>query len=132
MLPYSVLFDRTKARSVAGDIRWVIVRVMHYKQAKDHVRRPWKLALTLCCALLLVFGATVQVAHVHTAADVSHAGCALCATAHVVISLAAPVTVPLPVRQMAAPVVDLQPTFARRFLHFSLYTRPPPVDIAFS
>jgi hypothetical protein len=40
--------------------------------------------------------------------------------------------VPLPVRQMAAPVVDLQPAFARRFLDFSLYTRPPPVDIAFS
>jgi|ERR1700677_2412757 len=105
---------------------------MHDKQAREHVRRPWKLALALCCALLLVFGATVQVAHVHAAADVSHAGCALCATAHVVISPAAPVTVLLPVRQMAAPVVDLQPTFTRRFLDFSLYTRPPPVDIAFS
>ena len=111
---------------------WVIVGVMHYKQAKEHVRHPWKVVLALCCALLLVFGATVQVAHVHTAADVSHAGCALCVTAHVVISPAAPVTVPLPARQMAAPVVDLQPTFARRFLDFSLYTRPPPVAIAFS
>jgi hypothetical protein len=40
--------------------------------------------------------------------------------------------VPLPERQMAAPVVALQPAFARRFLDFSLYTRPPPVDIAFS
>src|ERR1700684_2565802 len=105
---------------------------MHHKQGRDHVRRPWKIALALCCALLLIFGATVQVAHVHTAADVSHAGCALCATAHVVISPAAPVTVPLPVRQMAAPVVDLQSAFSHRFLDFSLYTRPPPVDIAFS
>jgi hypothetical protein len=105
---------------------------MHYKQAKDHVRHPWKLALALCCALLLIFGATVQIAHVHTSADASHAGCALCVTAHVVISPAVPVAVPLPARQMAALVVDLQPTFARRFLDFSLYTRPPPVDIAFS
>jgi hypothetical protein len=105
---------------------------MHYKQAKDHVRHPWKAALALCCALLLVFGATVQVAHVHTAADMSHAGCALCATAHVVISPAAPVTVPLPARQTTVQVVDLQPTFARQYLDFSLYTRPPPVDIAVS
>jgi len=105
---------------------------MPYKPAKEHVRRPWKVALALCCALLLVFGATVQIAHIHTAAGASHAGCALCVTAHVVISPAAPVTVPLPARQMAAPVVDLQPTFARRFLDFSLYTRPPPVALAFS
>src|SRR5277367_975274 len=105
---------------------------MRYKQAKEHVRHPWKVALALCCALLLLFGATVQIAHVHTSADVSHAGCALCATAHVVISPAAPLTVPLPAGQMAAPVVDVQPTFARRLLDFSLYTRPPPVDIAFS
>jgi hypothetical protein len=104
---------------------------MHYKQARDHVRHPWKLALALCCTLLLIFGATVQVAHVHTAAEMSHAGCALCATAHVVVSPEAPMAAPLPVREMA-PVDDLQPEFARRFLDFSLYTRPPPVDIAFS
>ena len=107
------------------------MRVMHYKQAKDHVRH-WKLALALCCALLLIFGATVQVAHVHTATDVSHAGCALCATAHVAIASTAPIAVPVAARQMAAPVADLQPAFARRSLNFSLYTRPPPVDIAFS
>jgi hypothetical protein len=105
---------------------------MHHKQAKARVRQPWKVALALCCALLLVFGATVQVAHFHTAADLSHGGCALCATAHVVVSPAAPVTVPLPARQMTVQVVDLQPAFPRRFLDFYLYTRPPPVDIAFS
>jgi hypothetical protein len=33
---------------------------------------------------------------------------------------------------MAAPVVDLQSAFSHRFLDFSLYTRPPPVEIAFS
>src|ERR1700677_932894 len=105
---------------------------MHNKQGRDHVRRPWKIALALCCALLLIFGATVQVAHVHSSADVSHAGCALCATAHVVVSPAAPIAVPLVARQSAAPVVDLQTACARRFLDFSLYTRPPPVDSAFS
>lgn len=105
---------------------------MQSRQAKDRVRHPWRLALALCCALLLVFGATAQVVHIHSAADVSHSGCALCATAHVVISPAAPVTVTLAVRQTGALVVDLQTAFARQSLDFSLYTRPPPADIAFS
>ena len=102
------------------------------KPPNAQVRRSWKIALAVFCALLLIFGATVQVVHVHTSADVSHAGCALCATAHVVVSPAAPVAVPAVGRQIAAPVVDLQPAYARRFLHCSLYTRPPPVDSAFS
>src|SRR5580704_15382818 len=105
---------------------------MHDKQARDRARHPWRLALALCCALLLLFGATVQVAHVHTPADVSHSGCALCATAHIVISPAAPVAAPLVARQAAAPVLDLQSAFAHRLLNFSLYTRPPPVAIPFA
>ena len=105
---------------------------MHDMQGKEHARHPWRIALALCCALLLIFGATIQVAHVHTAAELSHAGCALCATAHVVISPAAPVAAPLAVIQRVTPVVDLQTTLPQRFLDFSLYTRPPPVDIAFS
>ena len=96
------------------------------------MRHPWRLALALGCALLLVFGATLQVAHFHTQADVSHSGCALCATAHVVISPAAPLAIPLAARRMSAPIVDQQSAFAHRFLDFSLYTRPPPVAIAFS
>jgi hypothetical protein len=105
---------------------------MHDMQGKEHARHPWRIALALCCALLLIFGATIQVAHVHTAAEVSHAGCALCATAHVVISPAAPVAAPLAVRQRVTQVVDLQTALPHRFLDFSLYTRPPPADIAFS
>src|ERR1700689_4320485 len=85
---------------------YVIVIVMHDKQARDHARHPWRFVLALGCALLLVFGATVQVAHVHTPADVSHSGCALCATAHVVISPAAPLTVSVAVPQRTTPLVD--------------------------
>jgi hypothetical protein len=105
---------------------------MRDKQAKDHVRHPWKLALALGCALLLIFGATVQIAHVHNAAGVSHSCCTLCATAYVFISPEAPVAVSLAARQTATPVPALQLAFARRFLDFSLYTRPPPVGIALS
>jgi hypothetical protein len=131
-----VLFDRTHATRSGRRRGYVIVIEMLGKQAKDHVRhprrQPWRLALALCCALLLIFGATVQVAHVHSAADVSHAGCALCATAHVVVSSVAPVAVPFAAKQATTPVVDLEPSFARRFLPFSLYTRPPPAAIAFA
>ena len=52
---------------------------MHDKQGKEHARHPWRFALALCCALLLVFGATIQVAHVHTAAEsISRRVCSLC------------------------------------------------------
>jgi len=105
---------------------------MHHKPCKERERHPWRLALALCCALLLVFGATIQIAHDHSVEGVSHTGCALCATAHAVISPATPATIPLAARQTTAPVVDLQPAFAHRLSDFSLYTRPPPVAIAFS
>jgi hypothetical protein len=105
---------------------------MHDKQPKEHAKRSWLIALALGCAFLLVFAATIQVAHIHSAAQESHAGCALCATAHVVISPAVPVAAPVFIRQGTTQVVDLQPTFTRRFLDFSLYRRPPPVGIAFS
>ena len=106
--------------------------MMHDKQAKDHGRQRWTHLLAICCALLLIFGATVQVAHVHTPADVSHAGCALCAVAHVIVSPSAPVAISLPAREMANAVLDAEPAYARSLLDFSRYTRPPPVAIAFS
>jgi hypothetical protein len=105
---------------------------MRCKQFKDYVRHLWKAAVVLCCALLLIFGTTLQVAHIHTPADVSHAGCALCATAHVVISPSTPLAIPLAARQTADPVADQQTGFPHRLLDFSLYKRPPPVAIAFS
>jgi hypothetical protein len=105
---------------------------MRNQQYKEREQHPWRLAIALCCALLLVFAATIQIAHVHSAEGVSHTRCALCATAHGVISPATPATIPLAAKQATAPVVDLQPAFARRFSDFSLYNRPPPVAIAFS
>jgi hypothetical protein len=105
---------------------------MHNKQCKEPERHSWRLAIALCCALLLVFAATIQIVHVHPVEGVSHNGCAVCSTVHAVISPATPATIPLAARQATAPVVDLQPAFARRFSDFSLYNRPPPVAIAFS
>jgi hypothetical protein len=105
---------------------------MLFSQSKADSRRPWRIAIALGCTLLLIFCATVQVAHVHTPADVSHPGCALCASAHVVIAPAAPLTVSVAVPQRTTVLVDRQIKFAHRYVDFSLYTRPPPVAVAFS
>jgi hypothetical protein len=105
---------------------------MHNKHGKNHGRHGWALVLAICCALLLVFGSTVQVVHVHSPEDVSHSGCSLCATAHVTVSPVTPVAVSVPVREHTVAVFDTEPAFAHSLLDFSLYTRPPPVAIAFS
>jgi hypothetical protein len=105
---------------------------MLFTQPKDHSRLPWRIAVALGCTLLLLLCTTIQVAHVHTPADVSHSGCALCASAHVVIAPAAPLTISVDVPQRATPLIDRQIKFAHRYVDFSLYTRPPPVAIAFS
>src|ERR1700743_1153753 len=105
---------------------------MLFMQSRDRSRRPWRIAVALGCTLLLLFCSTIQVAHVHTSADVSHTGCALCANAHVVMAPSAPLTVSVAVPRRATPLVARQIKFAHRYVDFSLYTRPPPVAIAFS
>ncbi len=105
---------------------------MHNKHGKIHSRHRWALVLAVCCALLLIFGSTVQVVHVHSPEDVSHSGCSLCATAHVTVSPAMPVAIAVPVQEHAVAVFDTEPAFTHSPLDFSLYTRPPPVAIAFS
>jgi hypothetical protein len=105
---------------------------MHNKHGKIHTGHRWALVLAICCALLLIFGSTVQVVHVHSPEDVSHSGCSLCATAHLTVSPAAPVVVALALREQSVAVFDTEPLFAHALLDFSLYTRPPPVAIAFS
>jgi len=105
---------------------------MRNKHGKIHSRHRWALLLALGCALLLIFGSTVQVVHVHSPEDVSHSGCSLCATAHVTVSPAAPVAVAVPVQAHTVAVFDTEPAFAHSLVDFSLYTRPPPVAIAFS
>jgi hypothetical protein len=102
---------------------------MRNKLIGNHVRCPWRVALVLGCALLLIFGSTLQITHTHSAAELSHAGCALCATAHAVISPANPVAVLFTARRTAAPVIDQQTAIAYQLLNFSLYKRPPPVAL---
>lgn len=85
----------------------------------------------LCCALIAC-AAIVQVGHVHPDGRAVQSDCALCHTAHVVVQPAIPQSLPPSVFVVAAILAALQPIRARHFSVFSLFTRPPPVDIAFA
>jgi proteasome lid subunit RPN8/RPN11 len=78
--------------------------------------------------LLVLIGTTLQVAHSHPD-NLSHADCALCATAHVVAHVVA---------TQAPPAVVLVAGAVHRFVPlpaaqatstFALFTRPPPPSL---
>ena len=91
----------------------------------------WAVLGFLCCALI-VFSGVVQVGHAHADGQAVQSDCALCHTAHVVVQPPIPQSLPHTVRIVARISTALQPIRARHFSLFSLFTRPPPVDIAFA
>ena len=98
--------------------------------SKPKIRVAWRLLLSLLCISLVIACGTIQVVHVHPQGDLSHADCALCATAHVNVQLAEmPVTL-----HHVAPVISgveaFTPATATQGVStFALFTRPPPVDL---
>lgn len=99
-------------------------------RSRSNANASWRIFLGICCIALIILGGTIHVAHFHAPGDAPDPGCTLCATAHVAISPAAPIVVPVRVPLVAAPVVDLQPARPRRFVVLSLYIRPPPLQVA--
>jgi hypothetical protein len=91
----------------------------------------WAVLGFLCCALI-VFSGVVQVGHTHADGRAVQSDCALCHTAHVVVRPPIPQPLPHTVRVVARISAALQPIRPRPFSAFSLFTRPPPVDIAFA
>jgi hypothetical protein len=91
----------------------------------------WAVLGFLCCALI-VFSGVVQVGHTHADGQAVQSDCALCHTAHVVVQPPIPQPLPYTVRVVARISAALQPMRPRPFSVFSLFTRPPPVDIAFA
>jgi hypothetical protein len=85
----------------------------------------------LCCALI-VCASILQVGHIHPDGQAVQSDCALCHTAHLVIQPSIPQSVPPIVRVVAAIATQVQPVHPRHYSLFSLFTRPPPVDIAFA
>ena len=98
------------------------------RRSNTKTQSTWKLLLALLCVVLVIACGTIQAIHVHPDADLSHADCPLCATAHVAVQAIEP-----PVTLHVAPVVSMVeaylPTIPSRTLTtFALFTRPPPVD----
>jgi hypothetical protein len=98
-------------------------------RSRSNANANWKILLGILCIALVVIGGTIHVAHFHAPGAAPDPGCALCATAHVAISPAAPIVLPVRVQLVAAILADLQPARPRRFVVFSLYIRPPPLQI---
>jgi hypothetical protein len=102
---------------------------MNSSSSRPKVQSSWRLLLALLCISLVVVCGTIQAVHVHTQGDITHADCALCATAHVSVQAAATTVMLL----HTAPVVSrvdafIAPTPALTLSTFALFTRPPPVD----
>jgi hypothetical protein len=98
------------------------------QSAKPNVLSSWRFIFALLCISLLVLGGTVQAVHSHPQGDVSHADCALCATAHVVAQVAAP-SVTLHITTVVSFVeAFIPPTRSSTLSTFALFTRPPPAN----
>jgi hypothetical protein len=97
-------------------------------RSKPKVQSSWRLVLALLCISLVIACGTIQAVHIHPHGDISHADCALCATAHVSVQVAElPVVLHItPIVSVVEPVVA--PKLTRTFSTFALFTRPPPVD----
>jgi hypothetical protein len=90
--------------------------------------RSWSVFVALLCVgLILAFG-VVQAVHVHQQGQLSHADCALCATAHHAVQVSA-----VAVAFQFTPIVAKVETFvapgrSATLFVFALITRPPPPD----
>jgi hypothetical protein len=111
-----------------GLLRYIRFNVNNLS-SRPKMRGAWRLLLSLLCISLVVACGTIQAVHVHPQGDISHADCALCATAHLSVQLAeTPVTL-----HPVAPVISgveafVAPTSTQTISTFALFTRPPPAD----
>jgi hypothetical protein len=106
-----------------------IVRAMQIEGTALHRRRSWRFLLGVLCIGLVILGSTVAVSHSHSPSGPAHADCALCVTAHIVVQPVA-AYIAIDVAQVFAPVlVPLSSAPCQNISPFSLFTRPPPVDV---
>ena len=101
-------------------------------KSKPRYRSTGTIVVALLCVLLAVCLGTIHAVHIHPDGDVSHADCALCATAHL-SAQTVPLFVTTLVTLAAAQLEATEPIVrSTTFSTFALYTRPPPVDALFA
>jgi hypothetical protein len=98
----------------------------------NRIRKPLWLAVGFLCIALVALTGVVQVVHTHADGGSGQLDCALCHTAHLVIQPSVPQSRPHLVWVEALAAVTPQPVSRQHLSVFSLFTRPPPVDLAFA
>lgn len=88
-----------------------------------------RVALACFCCALITFASIIQVEHVHLGAQ---SDCATCHAAHTVIAPPVPQSLPVTAWIVAAIIAALPFARARHSSQVSLFTRPPPVNVAFA
>ena len=92
---------------------------------------PWKMLVALLCVMLVVIGATVQVAHTHADGTADHADCSLCVAAHVGLQVSPTPIVAPAVTAVVARIEAFPPAALRSAVYtFALFTRPPPAYLS--
>jgi hypothetical protein len=88
----------------------------------------WRRLIGVCCILLVVFGASVELTHAHPSGQASP-DCSLCVVAHSAAQATVYTVAPLVLRPVAE-CADPEPIYVRRRLDIRLSIRPPPVSPA--
>jgi len=118
-------------RAILGKVRLYSLTMLLPRLHPKTRRTLFLVVGFLCCALIALAG-IVQVAHTHLDGQANTSDCALCHTAHLVVQPSIPQVLPHIVRVVATVASKSQPVHAKQFSIFSLFTRPPPVAIAFA
>jgi hypothetical protein len=123
----------TRSRSALSNLALCVYYWSMLKcSLNPRIRRSVWIAVGFFCCALLAFTGIVQVGHSHADGQAVQSDCALCHTAHLVVQTPIPQSLPHSVWVVEATAATLQPIRLRHISVFSLFTRPPPVDIAFA
>lgn len=102
---------------------------MSFLRSRSGPRSRSTVVFAVLCIVLLLLGAAVQSAHMHPD-GMTHSDCALCATAHAAVSIAAFLALFLVLEVVPTPAARRRETFEHREVPFALSNRPPPAELA--
>jgi hypothetical protein len=117
--------------SAAGGSRLYSLAMLSCGRNPGAHRSLWVALGFFCCALIVCAG-VAQVGHFHSDGQSVQSDCALCHTVHVAVQPLIPQTWAPPVRIVGKIPTAVDPLRLRHFSLFTLFSRPPPVDVAFA
>ena len=121
----------TATNLLAGVFRLYSLGMFSRGRNQEARRSLWSAIGFLCCALILCAG-IAQVGHIHPGGPATHSDCALCHTVHVAVQPALPHALAPAVWVAGEITTAIGLLQLRNDFLFSLLSRPPPVDVAFT